>query len=83
MTEPSADFETVLPARFKGMVEGSSIDLYRVQDQKEVLVVKATDADGGSVEVPVGMAMANALWSRLREWTYEAATGKAPPTDRP
>ena len=74
---------TDLPVQIKGLEDGFSIDLYRVvEDNKEVLVVAATNADGESIQVPLGMAMANALWGHIREWVYEAA-GQVPPTDRP
>jgi hypothetical protein len=69
-----------LPARIKGLVEGSSIDLYRVKDEKQVLVVAATNADDDSIQVPLGLAMANALWVHIRDWVYEA-TGQQPPTE--
>jgi hypothetical protein len=50
------------------------------KDQKEVLVVAATKADGDSIQVPLGLAMANALWVHIRDWVYEAA-GLQPPTE--
>jgi hypothetical protein len=71
---------TELPARINGLVEGFSIDLYRVENEKEVLVVAATNADGDSIQVPLGLAMANVLWVHIREWVYEAM-GQKPPTE--
>jgi hypothetical protein len=73
---------TELPARITGLEEGFSVDLSRVEGEKEVLVVAATNADGDSIEIALGLAMATALWGRIREWTYEAV-GQVPPTDRP
>lgn len=43
---------TDLPVQIKGLEDGFSIDLYRVvEDNKEVLVVAATNADGESIQV--------------------------------
>ena len=64
-----------LPSRIKGLHEGFSIDLYAT-DNKEVLVVAATNSDGESIQVPLGMAMATALAGSLLEWVDQAVHKK-------
>ncbi|OMC17186.1 hypothetical protein [Mycobacterium sp. SP-6446] len=73
---------TELPAQIKGLVDGFAIELRRAEDSKDVLIVRATDDDGEYIDVALGQAMANALWSAVREWTYRSV-GQEPPTDKP
>jgi len=63
-----------LPARIMG-ADGSSIDIHRT-DNREVLALAATDANGQSTTAFLHMSMVNALAGRLTEWVDETVRGQ-------
>lgn len=69
-----------LLVEFKGQ-DGRSIGLFQ-GDHPQTLRIAVIDADDEATAVVLPIAMVNALWGKLRVWTYEAV-GSEVPTDRP